>query len=101
MARGRRFADGGAALRRWVLSEVSLLPGLPQRAVKNSVSNVRSNPLPDPERCVAEPMAGVDEIAFCRVDEGYLCQHVLPFGDEHFCRHPERKRFVVRVLERA
>ena len=57
--------------------------------------------LPDPERCVAEPMAGVSEIAFCRVEGGYVCPHVLPFGDEHFCRHPQRDRFVLRALKRA
>ena len=57
--------------------------------------------LPDPDRCTAEPMNGVSDIAICRVEGGYLCPHVLPFGDEQFCRHPERERFIVRALKRA
>ena len=61
----------------------------------------RAPQLPDPDRCTAEPMSGVGDIAFCRVDGGYLCPHVLPFGDEQFCRHPERERFVDRLLKRA
>lgn len=52
---------------------------------------------PDPTDCAVEPMSGVDDLAYCRASKGHLCPHVLPFGDEHFCRHPGRAGFVVRL----
>jgi hypothetical protein len=54
-----------------------------------------SNSFTDTSQCSTRPF--LEDFWECRVERLKLllhCPHALRFGDTHFCRHPDRSRFV-------
>lgn len=51
----------------------------------------------DTEKCKTQSRATTD-LFDCLVEQQYLiCGYALPFGNGHFCKHPQRKEFDERL----
>jgi hypothetical protein len=53
----------------------------------------------DVEKCQTQKR-GAAELFDCLVEEQHLiCGYALPFGNGHFCKHPQREEFAKRLLK--
>jgi hypothetical protein len=53
----------------------------------------------DTEKCQTQ-RRGATDLFDCLVEkQNLICGYALPFGNGHFCKHPQREEFAKRLLK--
>jgi hypothetical protein len=75
---------------------------MPEALVKQELSMLSNNSdagVPFPAHCRARAVGEIADFSECLAPQPVICPQCIPFGQSHFCQHPQHREIVIRTRQ--